>query len=89
MKWVEQGGKPSKSFYNLEKTNYEKTLVREVKLGNEDSNALKVNKVIEDFYRKIYTTKIDAVIDNRTSEQTISLSTLLKISPSLSLTMVS
>ena len=35
MKWVEQGEKPTKYFYNLEKTNYEKKLIREVKLANE------------------------------------------------------
>ena len=36
MKWIEQGEKPTKYFYNLEKTNYEKKLVREVKLENEE-----------------------------------------------------
>ena len=36
MKWIEQGEKPTKYFYNLEKTNYEKKLVREVKLEIEE-----------------------------------------------------
>ena len=36
MKWVEQGEKPTKYFYNLEKTNYEKKLIREVKIENEE-----------------------------------------------------
>ena len=49
MKWIEQGEKPTKYFYNLEKTNYEKKLVREVKLENEEiiSNPVQVNKEIE------------------------------------------
>ena len=37
MKWIEQGGKPTKYFHNLEKTTYEKKLVREVKLENEET----------------------------------------------------
>ena len=71
MKWIEQGEKPTKYFYNLEKTNYEKKLVREVKLENEEiiSNPVQVNKEIEVFYRKIYTSKINANIDNHALEQ--------------------
>lgn len=46
MKWVEQGEKPTKYFHNLEETNYEKKLVREVKLENEErvSYSAQVNK---------------------------------------------
>ena len=71
MKWIEQGEKPTKYFHNLEKTNYEKKLVREVKLENEEtiSNPAQVNKEIEDFYRKMYTAKINANMDNHTLEQ--------------------
>ena len=71
MKWIEQGEKPTKYFYNLEKTNYEKKLVREVKLENEEiiSNPVQVNKEIEVFYRKIYTSKINANMDNHALEQ--------------------
>ena len=71
MKWIEEGEKPTKYFHNLEKTNYEKKLVREVKLENEEtiSNPAQVNKEIEDFYRKTYTTKINANMDNHTLEQ--------------------
>ena len=48
-----------------------KKLVREVKLENEEtiSNPAQVNKEIEDFYRKMYTTKINANMDNHTLEQ--------------------
>ena len=71
MKWIEQGEKPTKYFYNLEKTNYEKKLVREVKLENEEiiSNPVQVNKEIEVFYRKIYTSKINANMDSHALEQ--------------------
>ena len=53
-KWREQGEKPTKYFHDLEKTNYEKKLVREVKLENEEtiSNPAQVNKEIEDFTGK-------------------------------------
>ena len=44
MKWIEQGEKPTKYFYNLEKTNHEKKLVREVKL---EIDPAQVNKEIE------------------------------------------
>ena len=68
MKWIEQGKKPTKYFFNLEKTNYEKKLVREVKLENEEiiSNPAQVNKEIEAFYRNMYTAKIN---DNMDSQQ--------------------
>ena len=71
MKWIEQGEKPTKYFYNLEKTNYEKKLVREVKLKNEEiiSNPVHVNKETEAFYWKIYTSKINANMDNHALEQ--------------------
>ena len=70
MKWVEQGEKPTKYFYNLEKTNYEKKLIREVKLENEEiiSNPSQVNKEIEAFYRKMYTAKINDNMDNHAYE---------------------
>ena len=68
MKWIEQGEKPTKYFFNLEKTNYEKKLVREVKLENEEriSNPAQVNKEIEAFCRNMYTAKIN---DNMDSQQ--------------------
>ena len=67
MKWIEQGEKPTKYFFNLEKTNYEKKLVREVKLENEEiiSNPARVNKEIEAFYRNMYTAKINDNMDNQ------------------------
>ena len=34
LKWFELGEKPTKFFFNLEKRNYEKKLIREVELEN-------------------------------------------------------
>ena len=59
-KWLEKGEKPTKYFFNLEKNNYEKKLIREVKLENGEviSSVAQVNKEIENFYGKLYTSKI-------------------------------
>ena len=66
-KWFEQGEKPTKYFFNLEKNNYEKKLIREVKSENDEviSNFVQVNKEIENFYNKMYTSKITS---NNTSD---------------------
>ena len=66
-KWLEQGEKPTKYFFNLEKSNYERKLIREVKLENGEiiSNFAQVNKEIENFYGKMYTSKIPG---NNTSD---------------------
>ena len=66
-KWFEQGEKPTKYFFNLEKNNYEKKLIREVKSENDEviSNFVQVNKEIEKFYSKMYTSKING---NNTSD---------------------
>lgn len=66
-KWLEQGERPTKYFFNLEKNNYEKKLIREVELENGEviSDFALVNKEIENFYGKMYTSKI---LGNNTSE---------------------
>ena len=66
-KWFEQGEKPTKYFFNLEKNNYEKKLIREVKSENGEviSNFVRVNKEIANFYSKMYTSKITG---NNTSD---------------------
>ena len=66
-KWLEQGERPTKYFFNLEKKNYEKKLIRKVKLKNNEiiSNFAQVNKEIENFYGKMYTPKIPG---NNTSD---------------------
>ena len=58
MKWIEQGEKPTKYFFNLEKSHYEKKkLIRELKLENDEitSNPTLINKEIESFYANIAT----------------------------------
>ncbi|KAL9963239.1 hypothetical protein ACROYT_G032418 [Oculina patagonica] len=59
VKWLEQGEKPTKYFFNLEKTNYEKKLIREVKLENGDKTTQpkQIEKELEKFYSNMYTSK--------------------------------
>ena len=59
VKWLEQGEKPSKYFFNLEKTNYEKKFIREVKLedGDTTSEPKQIEKELENFYSNMYTSK--------------------------------
>ena len=52
IKWVEQGEKPTKYFHNLEKTNYEEKLVREVKLENEEKTQHRSTRRLKFFTRK-------------------------------------
>ena len=70
MKWIEQGERPTKYFFNLEKSLYEKKLIRELKLDNDEitSNPTLINKEIESFYAKMYTSKID---ETRISQKNI------------------
>ena len=67
MKWFELGEKPTKYFFNLEKKNYEKKLIREVDLENGEiiSDPVQVNKGIRDFYQNMYTSKTNG--NNSTS----------------------
>ena len=60
-RWFEQGEKPTKYFFNLEKRNYDKTIVLEQIL----TNFKKVNKRIEDHFSKILNSKI---VDNECSK---------------------
>jgi len=59
LKWLEQGEKPTKYFFNLEKMNYEKKLICEVKLENGDkvSEPKQIEKELEKFYSNMYTSK--------------------------------
>ena len=67
MKWFELGEKLTKYFFNLEKNNYEKKLIREVELENGEiiTDPVQVNKEIRDFYQNMYTSKING--NNSTS----------------------
>ena len=59
VKWLEQGEKPTKYFFHLEKTNYEKNLTREVKLedGNKASQPKQIEKEMQKFYSNMYASK--------------------------------
>ena len=61
VKWFEQGEKPTKYFFNLEKMNYEKKLIREVKLkdGEKITDQKQIEKELENFYSNMYTSKKD------------------------------
>ena len=80
VKWIEQGEKPTKYFFNLEKNNYQKKLIREVKLenGKLTSDPVQVNNGIEDFYRNMYTSKITANNSNYISEHNQNLDDFIK-----------
>jgi len=54
-RWLEQGEKPTKYFFNLEKKNYDTKIVKELKDENEQilTNFKEVNKRIEDHFSKI------------------------------------
>ena len=47
-KWIEEGEKPTKYFFNIEKRNYEKKTILQVKLENGEttSDLKKVNKIL-------------------------------------------
>ena len=57
--WLEQGEKPTKYFFNLEKTNYEKKLIREVKLENGEvtSDSMRIEKELEKYFANMYASK--------------------------------
>ena len=57
--WLEQGEKPTKYFFNLEKTNYEKKLIREVKLENAEvtSDSMRIEKELEKYFTNMYASK--------------------------------
>ena len=63
MKWFELGEKTTKYFFNLEKNNYEKKLIREVELENGEiiSDPVQVNKKIEVFFKTCTLLKLLAI----------------------------
>jgi len=62
--------KTNKIFFQLEKSHYEKKVIRELKLENDEitSNPTLINKEIESFYCNMYTSKID---ETQISQQNI------------------
>ena len=59
-RWIEQGEKPTKYFFNLEKKNYDRRIIKELKNENGEitTNFKDINGKIEDHFSKILTSKI-------------------------------
>jgi len=55
--WVEEGERPTKYFFNLEKRNYNKKTIRELHLEDESTtiNDKKILDEIENYFRDLYT----------------------------------
>ena len=60
-KWIEQGEKPTKYFFNLEKRNYNRKVIRSLKKSDGESitDELEILKEIELYYRNLYSSTID------------------------------
>lgn len=60
-KWIELGKKPTKYFFNLEKRNYNRKVIRSLKKpdGEPITEELEVLKAIELYYRNLYSFAID------------------------------
>ena len=63
VKWIEQGEKPTKYFFNLEKKNYLTKTLLQIKLDNGEitSDMKKINKQIEVFLSETYKSKLTDV----------------------------
>ena len=60
VKWVEQGEKPTKYFFNLEKRNYEKKIITQLKISDGEiiSDIKQINKEIEEYYKSFLASKV-------------------------------
>ena len=84
VKWFEQGEKPTKYFFNLEKLmNYEKKLIREVKLkdGETITDPKQIEEELETFNSDIYTSKKDLNSEPQVKMRVLNL--LLRVLKSL------
>ena len=63
VKWIEQGEKPRKCIFNLEKKNYVTKTLLQIKLHNGEitSDMKKINKQIEVFFSETYKSKLTDV----------------------------
>ena len=64
-RWIEKGEKPTNYFFNLEKRNYEKKVIAQLKLENGEiiSDIKQINKEIESFYSNPLATNSSNPID--------------------------
>ena len=64
-RWIEKGEKPTNYFFNLEKRNYEKKVIAQLKLENGEiiSDIKQTNKEIESFYSNLLASNSSNPID--------------------------
>ena len=77
VKWVEQGEKPAKYFFNLEKKNYVMKTLPQIKLDNGEitSDMKKINKQIDVYFSETYKSKLT---DVPLSEQELGLNDFIQ-----------
>ena len=65
IRWIEPIEKPTKCFFNLEKRNYNRKVIKSLKRpgGELITDELKILKEIESYYRNLYSSGIDRGID--------------------------
>ena len=59
-RWIENGERPTKYFFNLEKSNYNKKTISELR-GQDDSitrNETAIQEQIENYYRNLFTSEL-------------------------------
>ena len=58
-RWIEKGEKPTNNFFNLEKRNFEKKVIAQLKLENGEiiSDMKQINREIKSFYSDLLETK--------------------------------
>ena len=61
VRWIEEGEKPTKYFFNLEKRNYDKKIISQLYNGEEEllSDFKTINKEIEKHFSQFYKTNFD------------------------------
>ena len=77
VKWIEQGEKPTKYFFNLEKKNYVTKTLLQIKLDNGEitSDMKRINKQIDVFFSETYKSKLT---DVPLSEQELGLNDFIQ-----------
>ena len=59
-RWIEEGEKPTNYFFNLEKWNFEKKVIAQLKIENGEiiTDMKEINKELESFYSDLLGTKL-------------------------------
>ena len=71
VRWIEKGENPTKYFFNLEKKNYEKIVISQLSIDEEEitSDFKQINKEIESFFARFYKSSIDPQEENAVLEK--------------------